>query len=72
MDGVNLLTGAASFLFLLIAIAWIVLPFALFGTKPILRDIEETNDAILEEMRSIRELLEDVTRRGPDGNAPSG
>ena len=39
------------FFLLLLAVLWVLVPFAIFGTKPILREL-------LEETRSVRRLLE--------------
>ena len=65
MDGANLMGGigaagitAIIIFLLLLAILWFVMPFAIFGTKPILRKKLETENAILIELRAIRSLLE--------------
>ncbi len=47
---------------LILAIAWIVLPFALIGTKPILREL-------LAETRKTNELLAQL-RSAQGGGAP--
>jgi hypothetical protein len=50
--GIGLLLLALA---VLVAILWIFLPFAVFGTKDILRQILATQRAILEELRRRRE-----------------
>jgi hypothetical protein len=53
---------------ILLAILWFILPFAIFGTKPIMRqklavdeEILEVEEEILHQLKAIRELLD----RGP-------
>jgi hypothetical protein len=55
MGGIGWLVGLAiGIFFLILAIAWIILPFALIGTKPLLRElIAETRrtNALLEQRK---------------------
>lgn len=43
-----------------LAVAWVLLPFAMFGTKPILRDL-------LEEQRRTNALLREMRDAGQAG-----
>lgn len=63
--GVALYVGLA-LLGLVISILWICMPFAIFGTKPILREL-------LAEQRKTNKLLAEAAERGRGRQpAPSG
>lgn len=53
------------FLLLLLVVCWIILPFAIIGTKPILRDIlteqKRTNELLAGRLRAS-----DAARRPPE------
>jgi threonine/homoserine/homoserine lactone efflux protein len=60
MDGTSLATGL-SILWLLgfvLVVVWVVLPFAILGTKPLLREL-------LQEQRRTNELLKRIARNAP-------
>lgn len=57
--------GIFAVLFLIVlAIAWIIMPFAIIGTKPILREL-------LQEQRRTNELLATLERQQVPGPATS-
>ena len=58
--GVDVLVYIIAFVVLVLTIVWIILPFAIFGTKPLLREL-------IVEVRQLRILL---ARRISDDQIP--
>ena len=54
----DFILAAGVFLFVLTVVSWIILPFALIGTKPLLREL-------IAEVKRNNEILN--ARLGPDG-----
>lgn len=65
-------TGVMIFLIfvVLLAILWFILPFAIFGTKPILREKLAVDREMLAELKAVRALLE--TAQAGEGGSGSG
>jgi hypothetical protein len=70
MDALHSTTGGGVLMVIIIlalavAIAWILLPFAIFGTKPILRELLQAIREDREINRKILERLGPATLPGP-------
>ena len=61
----DMLSGTIGFVVVifitLLAILWFILPFAIFGTKRIMRQKLAVEEEMLEQLKAIRQLLD----RGP-------
>ena len=57
MEELTLIGFAAIAVAIVIAILWILLPFAVFGTKPLLREILDEQQAMLAELKKLNTTL---------------
>lgn len=63
MGGMGVMMLVLTLLGVVLAIAWILLPFAMFGMKPLLREL-------IEETKRTNALLEAASRAAPVGSPP--
>lgn len=64
----DILFGLVWVLGIALAIAWICLPFALFGIKPLLRQLHQDNERIIGQLQVIADQLEAAP--APNEGAP--